>query len=625
MEGVRWVYGCNASRIASAKDREVPAISVIIPAYNGAPYLRRCLNAICRQTLQDLEIICVDDGSTDGSAAILHEYALRDSRFRLIMLPNNMGAATARNRGMAAAQGEYLGFVDSDDHPALDFYEKLYKKARESGADVVKGNYRYWGLDGRSLPVDYRMNDEVRKRKTSFSFAFCSAIYRREFIADHGVTFPEELIDIEDPIFSLKVAVRCNTVAIVDDAEINIVINKDSATYGVPDIRRIVEKFRGLSKLLDIINNESAMPEESYAFIAAFWFRSITFTSVLNKSERAYRAIRDNLEMVFAKVAHRETCAAAFATAGLGDLFFALTKGDASKLSAYLMRHYDKKTFAAAWLKAKIKKETQGLGKACVVVPIYAEQPGPLERASLRQCLNVLRSHRIFFCCQESLNTAVYDSIAGEYGIACAVERFPDAYFASPFTYSKLMLNVDFYSRFPHWEYMLVYQLDCWVFRDELAQWCSKGYDYIGAPWFEGFADSNADSPFMEPSGNGGFSLRKIAVFIRCLLGMQVKMIAGALDDLNIRSGENEDRLLVRVFPEVDPGFSIAPVDRAMRFAFEVQPERLYALTGALPFGCHGFTKYGADFWRRHMKFPEPAAVAAQQPSSIGNFHASFF
>jgi glycosyltransferase involved in cell wall biosynthesis len=537
----------------------------------------------------------------DGSADILRKCAEKDNRVMLITLPVNGGAAAARNRGMDAARGEYLGFVDSDDWPYPDFYAKLFEAACENNADVAKGNYRYWNLDGRSLPVCYWMNDEIRKHKTSFSFAFCSAIYRRELVAAHAVTFPEDQVDIEDPVFSLKVALCCNGIAIVDDAEINIVINRDSATYSAPGIQQIYAKFSGLSKLLDVMNNDNSIVEESYAFVAAFWFKSIMTASVRNTSERAFRVIRDNLETIFTKVSHRDACAEAFKERGLADLFSALAKGNTAKLSSYLMRFYDKKIFAAAYLKAKLHKKPQGAGKACVAIPIYAERPGALERASLRRCLTVLGKHRIVFFGPESLNTAVYDAIAHEQGVKYTMERFPDVYFTSPFSYSKLLLNVDFYRRFTHSEYMLVHQLDCWVFRDALSAWCGKGYDYIGAPWFEGFAEADESSAFIEPSGNGGFSLRNVSAMSRYLHELQMKMIADEPGELEIRSGENEDRFLVRLFPEVYPDFRIAPVGEAMRFAFEVLPERLYRLTAELPFGCHGFTRYNQTFWNQYI------------------------
>ena len=89
-------------------------VSVIIPVYNVEKYLRECIDSILNQTLRDLELICVDDGSTDGSLEILHEYEKADSRVK-VLTQHNMGAGAARNKGLAIATGEYLSFLDSDD------------------------------------------------------------------------------------------------------------------------------------------------------------------------------------------------------------------------------------------------------------------------------------------------------------------------------------------------------------------------------------------------------------------------------------------------------------------------------------------------------------------------------
>ena len=101
------------------------AVSVLIPVYNTEAYLRKCLDSITNQTLQDLEIICVDDGSTDGSADILREYRRRDSRIRIVTKRNG-GLPSARNAGLDAASGEYVGFVDSDDWIEPDMFRRLY-------------------------------------------------------------------------------------------------------------------------------------------------------------------------------------------------------------------------------------------------------------------------------------------------------------------------------------------------------------------------------------------------------------------------------------------------------------------------------------------------------------------
>jgi glycosyltransferase involved in cell wall biosynthesis len=588
-----------------------PRVSVIIPVYNAERWLRRCLDAVRRQTLRDIEIICVDDGSTDNSVTVLREYAAQDSRFRLVMLPKNMGASAARNRGIAVAQGEYLGFVDSDDHPALDFYEKLYARAVETNADIVKGNYRYWGLDGRSLPVDYTLNERVLAYTTNFTFAFCSAIYRRQLVADHAINFPEEQIDLEDPLFTLKIALVCDAIAIVDDAEINIRMHENSATFGPPSIKRIFAKFSGLSKMLDIINKGEALEERSYAFIVAFWFKSVVETSLQNQTIQAFRVVVGALYDVFQKVKYHEMCQVAFAQLGIGDLFSALASRRMTRLAAYVALSYDGKIFMADELRFRAlkKKYAQARG-VCIAIPLYTAQPGVAEADSLRQCFKILGGkHQIVFFGPESLDTTFYEKIVSEFGMRWSFEAFPDAYFESPLTYSKLLLIQDFYHRFSHAKYMLVYQLDCWVFRDELSLWCEKGYDYIGAPWFEGYAEADKDSPIISPSGNGGFSLRKIGSFIDCL-----HTLAGKITDVDDPEADtidetfaqqHEDIIVVNLFPKLLAGFTIAPVEDAMRFSLEMFPERLYALTGELPFGCHAYQRFSPEFWARYIDLPE--------------------
>ena len=111
-------------------------VSVIVPVYNVENYLRQCLDSITGQTLRNIEIICVDDSSTDSSGKILEEYAKKDERIKIITQPNK-GAGAARNNGLSAAQGKYLSFLDSDDFFEPDMLELAYKKAEEDRADFV--------------------------------------------------------------------------------------------------------------------------------------------------------------------------------------------------------------------------------------------------------------------------------------------------------------------------------------------------------------------------------------------------------------------------------------------------------------------------------------------------------
>ena len=113
-------------------------ISVLIPVYNVEAYLKECLESVISQTEKDIEIICVEDASTDHSLEILKKYQKKDPRIQLICHETNQGTCKARKDAVLAAAGEYLMFVDSDDYLALNACEELYRRIRESGADVMQ-------------------------------------------------------------------------------------------------------------------------------------------------------------------------------------------------------------------------------------------------------------------------------------------------------------------------------------------------------------------------------------------------------------------------------------------------------------------------------------------------------
>ncbi|MFC0216468.1 glycosyltransferase [Paenibacillus chartarius] len=147
----------------------IPEVSIIVPIYNMERYLSRCLDSLLAQSLTNLEIIAVNDGSTDGSAAILEQYAAKDGRLVVINKPNG-GVSAARNDGISAARGRYIGFVDPDDWVEQEMYETLLKEARMEDADIAMCGYtREFGTHAKvkdfHLPekVSYRQGDVQSK------------------------------------------------------------------------------------------------------------------------------------------------------------------------------------------------------------------------------------------------------------------------------------------------------------------------------------------------------------------------------------------------------------------------------------------------------------------------------
>lgn len=126
------------------KKKHNVVVSVVIPVYNAETYLHDCLDVVCNQTLNDYEIICVDDCSEDHSVAILEEYRHQYNNVRIIRQPENMGAGPARNRGIQVAHGEYIAFMDADDYyQHKDSLKNLYEQAVRNDADICGGGMRY--------------------------------------------------------------------------------------------------------------------------------------------------------------------------------------------------------------------------------------------------------------------------------------------------------------------------------------------------------------------------------------------------------------------------------------------------------------------------------------------------
>ena len=140
----------------------MPKVSVIIPVYNVEPYLRECLDSVIHQTLRDMEIICIDDCSTDRSWDILQEYSAKDTRIVLLKNEKNAGQSVARNRGIEVATGEYIQFVDSDDYILADAMERLYTLAATHDLDYVRPLYRYSNqVQGSDFIYDQEIEGKV--------------------------------------------------------------------------------------------------------------------------------------------------------------------------------------------------------------------------------------------------------------------------------------------------------------------------------------------------------------------------------------------------------------------------------------------------------------------------------
>lgn len=212
-------------------------VSVVIPVYNIEAHLRQCLDSVEAQTLSDLEIICVDDGSTDTSLQILQKYAEQDSRFRIVT-QTNAGPGMARNAGLKAATGKFLIFLDSDDWFEPEFLELMVKQAEKSGADVTicraiefdtdtKTEFpAEWMLKTQYLPGEIFSPVDVKAYLFQFTYGMAwDKLYVRSFLTQKNLTFPS-LLNSEDLAFVFPSLLAANCIAVLDRVLLHHRVNR---------------------------------------------------------------------------------------------------------------------------------------------------------------------------------------------------------------------------------------------------------------------------------------------------------------------------------------------------------------------------------------------------------------
>ena len=279
----------------------MPKVSIIIPVYNVEKYLAECLESVTGQMLRDIEIICVDDGSTDRSPDILKEYMQKDGRIKVLSKLNS-GYGHTMNVGLNNATGEYVGFVESDDYVRPEMYEVLYKTAKKHDVDFIKADFYRFKSEGRELKLEY--NDLSHGKKEYYNkvldpsenivlFKFImntwSGIYKRDFIEKYRIRHNETPgASYQDNGFYFQTFCRASRVYFLDrPLYMNRRDNPDSSIRRRDKVFAMRDEYRYIREFLE------KNPDLKSRFLPIYTlkkFHNYMFT---------YRRIADEFKMMF--------------------------------------------------------------------------------------------------------------------------------------------------------------------------------------------------------------------------------------------------------------------------------------------------------------------------------------
>lgn len=274
----------------------MPKVSVIVPVYNVEKYLPACIDSILRQTLRDIEVICVDDGSTDSCGSILDIYALQDYRVK-VLHRNNAGYGAAMNAGIDASSGEYIGIVESDDIILPEMYETLYSHASDKKLDVIKSDAFYWmETAGYCEKIHYdRLDDyydlvlEETDRWINFDFYMniWTGIYRREFLLENDIRFHETPgASYQDNGFWIQTLTFCKRVMWLSQAFYRYRQDNPTASVKSQDkIMAMTKEYEYIARLMEHKQNPQGLEYCNY-------FRMLrnfgTFKRIADESKREF-------------------------------------------------------------------------------------------------------------------------------------------------------------------------------------------------------------------------------------------------------------------------------------------------------------------------------------------------
>jgi len=286
-----------------------PKVTVIIPAYNAEKFVHTCIESAIQQTLNDIEILCIDDCSTDSTPNILSKFAKNDTRITIFTHTLNKGEGASRNTGLDNARGDYIFHLDADDTIPFDALEKLYDNAMRYNCDMVKGRYDIILKNGSTELLSWSTPDNKIINTNIYASTFlqkiptshCTYLYKREFLNQHKIRYRTDLVIGLDLIALTTALVNANTITLIPDTVYHYFQSDNSAIRGNLTIDIANDAIR-TKKIIAELLNKKGLHEAATAFLQAWsyiiethWLRMpLNFT--LEECSQTFSTFRNLIE-----------------------------------------------------------------------------------------------------------------------------------------------------------------------------------------------------------------------------------------------------------------------------------------------------------------------------------------
>lgn len=238
-------------------------ISVIVPVYNSQKFLEQCLKSLINQTFKELEIICINDGSTDNSVEILNKYPQLN-----VIHQENKGLSFARNRGIEIAKGDYIAFVDSDDWIDLDYFEKLYCAIKETGADIACASILRTKNKYRVKYDEKKVYTQLRDKLLACDYPNCSYVWNKLYKAElvKNISFRNGVY-FEDVIWTPEVLKKSQKMVVVPDTNYHYRKNSSSIVKTLPSEKKQEDLYNAKKYAIEFFENNKIKLEEKVRYV----------------------------------------------------------------------------------------------------------------------------------------------------------------------------------------------------------------------------------------------------------------------------------------------------------------------------------------------------------------------